>query len=140
MLFGLLKSWRIVQEFSVKVQKGNENLSPPKCIKLCQNIENGLTLIQGLEFLISVSSIKGDQLLPVPDHRAELWSSSRIEGVFLQHFLLPKAAGWRKWSGGTLWSEALDQSCWPFFIWPCPCPTAPRCSLGIGCESHLWWL
>lgn len=101
-LFGLLKSCRIVQEFIVKVQKGNKNLSYPQFVELCQNTENGLAPIRGLEFLISVSAIKGDQLLPVPDHRAELWSSSRIEGVFLQHLLLPKAARWRKWSGGTL--------------------------------------
>lgn len=92
-LFGLLTSCWIVQEFRVKVQKGNEDLSCPKYVKLCQNAENGLASIRHLAFLISVSSIKGDQLLPVLDHRAELWWSSRIEGVFLQHLLLPKAAG-----------------------------------------------
>lgn len=89
-LFGLLTSCWIVQEFRVKVQKGNENLSCPKYVKL---LKNGLASIRHLGFLISVSSIKGDQLLPVLDHRAELWWSSRIEGVFLQHLLLPKAAG-----------------------------------------------
>lgn len=72
------------------------------CPKLSQNTEKGLAPVRGLGILISVSSFEGDQLLPIPDHRAELWSSSGTEGVFLQHLLLPQAAGSRRRSGGTL--------------------------------------
>lgn len=89
---------------------------------------------------VSLWCIKGDQLLPVLDNGTKHWSSSRIEGVFLQHLLLPQAAGRRRRSGGTRSSEALDQSCRPFLIWPRPHPSAPGRPLGFGCESHLWWL
>lgn len=111
-----------------------------KCALLGDWEQVGTFLAFSFTCHVSLWCIKGDQLLPVLGNGTKHWSSSRIEGVFLQHLLLPQAAGRRRRPGGTRSSEALDQSCRPFLIWPRPRPSPPGCPLGFGCKSHLWWL